>query len=260
MSILNRKPSVECGDCSLSEFCLPKGLTKNELEQVEQAIERTIKFSKKDYLFRCNDTQRAIYAVKSGAVKVSVSTAEGGEQILGFYLPGDLLGFDAMSRGQHICDAQALDDTLVCELKMDNFSELCNNFSSLRQQMMRQMGQEIERDHQLLLSLGQMRTEERLATFLVGISERNKQRGFAALEFNLPMPRIYLASYLGMAVETLSRMFSRLQSDGIIKVKQRLIIITDMEALLGLAHRSYRGQQEDAQCTSAEINFSTDNS
>jgi CRP/FNR family transcriptional regulator len=255
MSILNRKPSVECGHCSLSEFCLPKGLSKSELEQVEQAIERTIKFSKKDYLFRCNDAQRAIYAVKSGAVKVSVSTADGGEQILGFYLPGDLLGFDAMARGQHICDAQALDDTLVCELKMDNFSELCNNFDSLRQQMMRQMGQEIARDHQLLLSLGQMRTEERLATFLVGISERNKQRGFAALEFNLPMPRIYLASYLGMAVETLSRMFSRLQSDGIIKVKQRLIVITDLEALLELAHRSCRDKGEPAEAT-AKINFS----
>ncbi len=213
-----------------------------ELERVEQAIERTIKFSKKEYLFRCNDPQRAIYAVKSGAVKVSISTAEGGEQILGFYLPGDLLGFDAMSRGHHICDAQALDDTLVCELRMENFSELCLNFDSLRHQMMRQMGLEIERDHQLLLSLGQMRTEERLATFLARVSERNRTRGFSALEFNLPMPRIYLASYLGMAVETLSRMFSRLQSDGIIQVRQRLIIITDMEGLLGLSHRSCRNE------------------
>ncbi len=240
MSVLKRKPNVECSNCSLNDFCLPQGLTKTELERVEQAIERTIKFSKKEYLFRCNDPQRAIYAVKSGAVKVSISTAEGGEQILGFYLPGDLLGFDAMSRGQHICDAQALDDTLVCELRMENFSELCLNFDSLRHQMMRQMGMEIERDHQLLLSLGQMRTEERLATFLARVSERNRTRGFSALEFNLPMPRIYLASYLGMAVETLSRMFSRLQSDGIIQVRQRLIMITDMEGLLELAHHSCR--------------------
>lgn len=252
MTILNKKPRVECGNCSLSAFCLPQGLTKSELEQVELAIERTIKFSKKEYLFRCNDPQRAIYAVKSGAVKVSVSTAEGGEQILGFYLPGDLLGFDAMARGEHICDAQALDDTLVCELKMDNLSKLCAEFETLRQQMMRQMGQEIERDHKLLLSLGQMRTEERLATFLVGISERNKLRGFAVCEFNLPMPRIYLASYLGMAVETLSRMFSRLQADGIIKVKQRLIIIEDIDALYGLAHRNC---QKEAGTGAETINF-----
>lgn len=250
MTILNKKPSVECGNCSLSAFCLPQGLTKSELEQVERAIERTIKFSKKEYLFRCNDPQRAIYAVKSGAVKVSVSTAEGGEQILGFYLPGDLLGFDAMARAEHICDAQALDDTLVCELKMENLVELCTRFVTMRKQMMRQMGLEIERDHKLLLSLGQMRTEERLATFLVGISERNKQRGFAVCEFNLPMPRIYLASYLGMAVETLSRMFSRLQSDGIIKVKQRLIIIKDLDALYALAHR---GCQAETKGDDAEV-------
>nr|CAA6814895.1 MAG: transcriptional regulator, Crp/Fnr family [uncultured Thiotrichaceae bacterium] len=239
MNVLNKYPRVECGNCSLSAFCLPQGLTKSELEQMELAIERTIKFSKKEYLFRRGDAQLAIYAVKSGAVKVSVSTAEGEEQILGFYLPGDLLGFDAMAKGEHICDAQALDDTLVCELKMDSLDELCSRFSTLRQQMMRQMGQEIERDHKLLLSLGQMRTEERLATFLIGISERNKLRGFAALEFNLPMPRIYLASYLGMAVETLSRMFSRLQSDGIIKVRQRLVVIEDIDALRNLAHRSW---------------------
>lgn len=238
MTVLNKKPIVECGKCSLSSFCLPQGLTKAELVEVELAIERTIKFSKKEYLFRCHDPQQAIYAVKSGAVKVSVSTAEGGEQILGFYLPGDLLGFDAMARGEHICDAQALDDTLVCELKIENLGKLCTEFSTLRQQMMRQMGMEIERDHKLLLSLGQMRTEERLATFLVDISERNRQRGFSVCEFNLPMPRIYLASYLGMAVETLSRIFSRLQADGVIKVKQRLIVVEDLEALYALAHRS----------------------
>lgn len=245
MTIPNKKPGIECGNCSLSAFCLPQGLTKAELERVELAIERTIKFAKKEYLFRCNDPQHAIYAVKSGAVKVSVSTADGGEQILGFYLPGDLLGFDAMARGEHICDAQALDDTLVCELKMGDLRDLCADFATLRQQMMRQMGLEIERDHKLLLSLGQMRTEERLATFLVGISERNRLRGFAVCEFNLSMPRIYLASYLGMAVETLSRMFSRLQADGIITVKQRLVIIEDIEALYGLAHRNCRKEVGD---------------
>lgn len=254
MTTVNKKLSVECSDCSLSDFCLPQGLTKLELEQVELAIERTIKFAKKEYLFRCNDKQRAIYAVKSGAVKLSVSTAEGGEQILGFYLPGDLLGFDAMAEGEHICDAQALDDTLVCELKIADFSELCDSLSALRRQMMRQMGREIERDHKLLLSLGQLRTEERLATFLVGISERNKSRGFAAGEFNLPMPRIYLASYLGMAVETLSRMFSRLQADGIIRVRQRLIVIEDIGALYNLAHRNCRESVRGS--SSSPINFS----
>ncbi|MEZ5480125.1 MAG: fumarate/nitrate reduction transcriptional regulator Fnr [Thiolinea sp.] len=231
---------VDCGSCSLADLCLPRGLTRMELAQVERAIERTIKVRKKDFLFRRDDPQHAIYAVKSGALKASVSTADGEEQILGFYLPGDLLGFDAMASSRHSCDAQALDDALVCELKMADFSELCGSLSSLRVQMMRKMGGEIERDHQLLLSLGQMRTEERLATFLAGLSERNQSRGFSAREFNLPMPRGDLANYLGMAVETLSRMFSRLQADEVISVQQRLVTIHDFERLKGMAHQHCR--------------------
>ncbi len=235
-----KKSAVACHNCSLSELCLPRGLNRDELELLESAINKTMKIKKRDYLFHRDDQQNAIFAVKSGAIKTSLSTPDGEEQILGFYLPGDLLGFDAFANNRHTCDAQALDDTLVCELSMDNFQDLCGKLPSMRGQMLRQIGAEIEREHMLLLTLGQMRTEERLATFLSSLSERNRERGFSSTEFYLPMARHDLANYLGMAVETLSRMFSRLQEDGIISVQHRLIKILDMSKLKQLAHHTCR--------------------
>lgn len=235
-----KKSAVACHNCSLSELCLPRGLNRDELELLESAINKTMKVKKRDYLYHRDDQQSGIYAVKSGAIKTSLSTPDGEEQILGFYLPGDLLGFDAFAHNRHTCDAQALDDTLVCELNMDNFQDLCGKLPSMRGQMLRQIGTEIEREHMLLLTLGQMRTEERLATFLSSLSERNRERGFSASEFYLPMARHDLANYLGMAVETLSRMFSRLQEDTIISVQHRLIKILDMDKLKQLAHHTCR--------------------
>lgn len=233
-----KKSSVACQNCSLSELCLPRGLSSQELEMLENAINKTVKVKKKGYLFHRDDKQHSIYAVKAGAIKTSLATPDGEEQILGFYLPGDLLGFDAFAHDRHTCDAQALDDTLVCELSMGDFQELCGKLPQMRSQMMRQFGTEIEREQMLLLTLGQMRTEERLATFLSSLSERNRERGFSTHEFNLPMARHDLANYLGMAVETLSRMFSRLQDEGIIAVKHRLIRIKDMDRLKQLAHHT----------------------
>ncbi|PID49853.1 MAG: Crp/Fnr family transcriptional regulator [Proteobacteria bacterium] len=233
-----KKAAVACNNCSLNELCLPRGLTAEELARLEEAIEKTVKITKKNYLYRRDDQHFAIYAVKSGAIKISLSTSDGEEQILGFYLPGDLVGFDALAHGRYSCDAQALEDTLVCELKMDAFQGLCASLPSMLNGMMRQVGIEIEREQYLLLTLGQMRTEERLATFLLGISERNQQRGFSRKEFYLPMPRHDLANYLGMAVETLSRMFSRLQEENMISVRHRLIEILDMDGLRSLAHHT----------------------
>jgi len=235
-----KKPAISCNKCSLSELCLPRGLSRDELTLLEEAIEKTVKIEKKHYLYRRDEPHHAIYAVKSGAIKTSLSTSSGEEQVLGFYLPGDLVGFDAFANEFHGCDARALEDTLVCELKMEAFQELCGTLPSMRAGMMRQVGIELEREQRLLLTLGQMRTEERLATFLLGISERNQQRGFSRTSFNLPMPRHDLANYLGMAVETLSRMFSRLQEDSLIRVQHRLVEVLDLEGLRELAHYNCR--------------------
>lgn len=227
---------VSCNHCSLAELCLPHGLDQREMLELESSLERTLKLKKKAFLFQRDDPQQYIYAVKSGAVKTALPTPDGEEQIIGFYLPGDLLGFDALSKGKHTCNAQVLEDTHVCQLSIDAFHKLCGEMESLRTQMMRNMGSEIERENSLLLTLGQMRTESRLATFLIGMSERNQARGFSANEFHLSMPRHDLANYLGMAVETLSRMFSKLSDDGMIEVKHRLVKIIDNSNLRSLAH------------------------
>lgn len=237
-TIMPHKPAngVSCQHCSLAELCLPHGLNQQEMQELEASLERTLKLKKKAFLFQRDDPQQCIYAVKSGAIKTALPTPDGEEQIIGFYLPGDLLGFDALAKNKHTCNAQALEDTHVCQLSIDTFHRLCNDMSSLRTQMMRNMGSEIERENALLLTLGQMRTESRLATFLLGMSERNQTRGFSGSEFHLSMPRHDLANYLGMAVETLSRMFSKLSDEGMIEVKHRLVKIIDSPKLRNLAH------------------------
>jgi CRP/FNR family transcriptional regulator len=234
---------VSCNNCSLSKFCLPRGLNKEEMEILEQAIDKSRKIKKRAYLYTANTQQAALYAIKSGCVKTYLSSASGEEQILGFHLPGDLVGFDAFHTGQHSCSAQALDDTLVCELSMKNFESLCKTLPSIREEMMHQVGKEIQRDHLAMLTLGQMQTEERLATFLLNLSQRNSARNFSGSEFQLSMPRRDLANYLGMAVETLSRTFSRLQENSIIAVKRRVVVILDHKQLRNLAHSSCRSSE-----------------
>lgn len=237
-----KNSAVSCKNCSLSNFCLPRGLNTEEMELLEQSIDKSKKIKKKEYLYTDNSKQAGLYAIKSGSIKTFLSSSSGEEQILGFHLPGDLVGFDAFHLGKHNCTAQALDDTLVCELSMKSFENLCKTLPSMREEMMRQVGKEIQHDHLAMLTLGQMQTEERLATFLLSISQRNILRNFSGVEFQLAMPRRDLANYLGMAVETLSRIFSRLQDNKIIEVNRRSIKILDQNVLRSLAHSSCRDE------------------
>jgi CRP/FNR family transcriptional regulator len=232
---------VSCKNCSLNKFCLPRGLNVDEMKILEDAINKSKKIKKKEYLYTANNQQAAIYAIKSGSIKTYLSSASGNEQILGFHLSGDIVGFDAFYAGKHTCSAQALDDTLVCELSMQNFEKLCQILPSIREEMMHQVGKEIQHDHLAMLTLGQMQTEERLATFLFNLSQRNRSRNFSESEFQLTMPRQDLANYLGMAVETLSRTLSHLQKKNIISVQRRGVKILDQEQLRRLAHSSCQG-------------------
>lgn len=231
---------VSCNNCSLSKFCLPRGLSSEEMTLLENSISKLKKVKKKEYLYTNSSKQAGLYAIKSGSIKTFISNASGEEQILGFHLPGDLVGFDAFYTNKHSCSAQALDDTFVCELNMENFNSLCETLPAMRHEMMHQVGKEIQHDHIAMLTLGQMQTEERLATFLLSISQRNTARQFSGTDFLLSMPRRDLANYLGMAVETLSRIFSRLQENKIIEVNRRSIKVLDLDMLRNLAHSSCR--------------------
>ena len=232
------KKAISCNSCSLNIICLPSGLTQEELKLLEKTIDKTIKIRKKDAIFRANQKMDGIYAVKSGAIKTSIANTDGQEQVLEFHLPGDILGFDAFNSGTHSCDAIALEDTFICKMPVNIFDELCGILPGLRKELRHQVGKEISHHQQLLLSLGQQQTDERLASFLLHISAHYQSRGFSSKEFVLPMSRQDLSNYLGMAVETLSRIISRMTEDGIIKVERRVVIISDIEKLETLAHSS----------------------
>jgi len=230
--------TVKCESCSLVNVCLPSGLSSNEMSLLESSIDKTTKVNKKDTVFKANDEIDGIYAVKSGALKTSISNRDGQEQILEFHLPGDMLGFDAFNQGTHTCNATALEDTLLCKIPMQTFDSLCEQLPGLRRELRHQVGKEIAHNQSLLLSLGQQQTDERLATFLLKMSDHYKSRGFSSNEFVIPMPRQDLSNYLGMAVETLSRIISRMTDAGLIKIDRRVVTITNLEKLQRLAHSS----------------------
>jgi len=228
---------VSCHSCSLSRLCLPQGLGVEELETLDGIVHHKPQVERNTILFRSGTALKGLYAVRSGSFKTYRSTADGAEQITGFYFPGELLGLDGFGDNIHRCTAQALESSSVCALTMQDFENLCCKISGLRHQLMHLIGTEINQDHETLLTLGQMKGEERLAAFLNNLSLRLEKRGFSANEFNLSMPRHDLANYLGLAVETLSRMFSRMQDEGILTANRRNIHILNWDKLRTLAHQ-----------------------
>jgi CRP/FNR family transcriptional regulator, anaerobic regulatory protein len=222
---------VSCKECTLRELCFPHGMNDAELANMEAVVDQPKPLHKNDFLYRDGDNSRAIYAVRSGCVKTMTESANGDEQIVGFHLPGELLGLDGFADGVHTCNALALETSSVCELPLNQLEDLCHVLPGLQKQMRRIMGKEVNSDHKLLLLLGKMTAEERLASFLLSLSSRMEERHWKDSEFNLSMPRQDIANYLGMAVETVSRLFATFQNEKIIDVDRRHITILDMQRL-----------------------------
>jgi CRP/FNR family transcriptional regulator, anaerobic regulatory protein len=222
---------VSCKECNLRELCFPHGMNEVELSNMEAVVDQPKPLHKNDFLYRDGDSSRALYAVRSGCVKTMTESANGDEQIVGFHLPGELLGLDGFADGVHTCNALALETSSVCELPLDQLENLCHVLPGLQKQMRRIMGKEVNNDHKLLLLLGKMTAEERLASFLLSLSSRMEERHWKGNEFNLSMPRQDIANYLGMAVETVSRLFATFQNEGVIDVDRRHITILDMQRL-----------------------------
>lgn len=222
---------ISCSQCNLRELCLPHGMNVEELMNMEAVVDQPEPFHKNDFVYHTGNQASALYAVRSGCVKTMTENANGEAQIVGFHLAGELFGLDGFFDGTHTCSAQALETSSVCALPLDKLEELCHSISGLQRQMRRIMGKEISADHKLLLLLGKMTAEERLASFLLSFSSRMVERHWKVDEFNLSMPRQDIANYLGMAVETVSRLFAAFQNDKIIKVDRRHITILDMPRL-----------------------------
>lgn len=222
---------AHCESCSLYDLCLPMGLEEGDLDQLDKVIKRRRPVEKNKELFRIGESMKSVYAVRSGSFKTYTTCTDGTEQVIGFHLPGELLGLDAISSEEHICTAKALETASVCEIPFDRLEQLTMEIPGLQHQLLSLMSQEIRQDQSLMLLLAQMPAETRLATFLIGMAQRFKARGYSEHEFNLSMSRSDIANMLGMAVETISRLFSHFQDDGLLKVDRKHITILDMDGL-----------------------------
>ncbi len=228
------KLKTVCSSCSLRELCLPAGLDQRELEQVERVVNRRRPIKRGDYLYRAGSELNSLYAIRTGFMKSCVLHDDGREQVAGFHMMGDLLGLDAISSNKHTCDAIALEDSEVCEIPFVVLERLSRDIPSLQQHFHRLMSREIVRDYGVMLLLGSMLAEERLAAFLLNLSQRFAARGYSSTEFNLRMTREEIGSYLGLKLETISRVLSRFQEEGLIEVQSKRIKIVNMGALRAL--------------------------
>ena len=225
-----------CAHCSLQQLCLPAGIDAEELRRLDQIVKLRRPTQRNERLFRISDPQVSLYIARDGAFKTVSISEEGEEQIVGFHLPGELIGLDALGHSVHRCEAIALTTATVCEVPLGQLTAVAAQLPRLQQQLLRVIGQGMERDQDHLNILVKRQANERIALFLHGLSERFEVIGQSALQFKLPMSREDIANYLGLALETVSRGFTRLQEDGVIAVHGRLIEISDPGQLNRLVH------------------------
>lgn len=231
---LRQAPSAfkaSCHQCSLSNLCLPLALEDNDLDRLEDIVRQGRVFDRGEHIFDQSTPFRSCFAVRSGAVKTSIVTESGEEQVTGFYLPGELIGLDSMSDNHYACTARALERTNVCEFPVDKLEELTVKLPDLQHHLYYLMSQEIRNSHQLALLLSKNTAEERIAALLLSLSSRFQRRRLSGTRFSLPMPRNDIANFLGLAVETVSRVFTRFQQQGLIKARGREVELQDLEAL-----------------------------
>lgn len=226
-----------CSHCALSHLCLPYGLNAEDIGRLEKLVDVGSTVARGGALFSQGDRLRELYVIGDGAMKTSVIDSEGFEQIMGFYYPGDLLGLDGLASQAHHCTAIALEDSRVCRIPYERFDHLVDELPSLRRQLMRLMSQALSDDEQLLLTLGRKSSEGRLATLLVSLARRREMRGLSGTPVRLSMKRADLANFLGMRIETISRVLRRLQEHAVIRVRRADVDILDFETLESWAAR-----------------------
>lgn len=222
---------IACSNCNLRELCLPVNLdgTEMRLLDVLTSVKRT--FRRGEYLYHSGEPFRSLYAIRTGFFKTQVLHEDGREQVTGFQMPGEIIGLDAICTDAHACNAIALEDSEICELPFDRLEELSRELPSLQRHLHKIMSSEIVRDHGIMMLLGSMRAEERLAAFLLNLSQRFSARGYSPNAFHLRMTRQEIGSYLGLKLETVSRTFSLFQEHNLLNVRARDVEIIDMSRL-----------------------------
>ena len=225
------KFEVTCSSCNLREMCLPGGVCMDDLRRVENIVYARRRVKRGESVFKAGDQFSAVYAIRSGFFKTSLIDGEGREQVTGFFMGGELLGMDGVGSGRYNGNAIALEDGEVCVMPFSLIEQMSREVPALQRHLHSVLAREIVRDHGVMMLLGSMRAEERLATFLINLSRRFVRRGFSASDFHLRMTREELGSYLGLKLETVSRLFSQFQKDGLIEVNQKHVCILDIVGL-----------------------------
>ncbi len=216
---------VACSNCNLRELCMPIGLEIADMKKLDEVVATRRQVKQGQRLFGNGDAFTSLYAIRTGFFKTCISNEDGREQVTGFQMAGEIIGLDGIVTDQHSCNAVALEDAEVCVMPFSNVEELSREFPVLQRHVHKVMSREIVRENGMMMMLGNMRAEERLAAFLLNLVQRLHARGFSQSEMILRMTREEIGSYLGLKLETISRTFSKLSDDGIIEVKQRYVKI-----------------------------------
>lgn len=228
-----RKPEpvrVNCANCKVQALCMPPGLSSQELDAVEDMVVSRIKVKRGAMLFANGDRFKSLYVVRTGFIKTQILAEDGRTRVSGFHMAGDALGLDAVAADIHTCDAIAMEDAEVCVLPFDRVERTARAVAALQHHLLKIMGREIVRQGQLML-MGGMAAEERIASFLLNLSERLHARGYSRTELVLRMSREEIGSAVALKPETVSRTFSKFAADNIVVVKQRNVQILDLVAL-----------------------------
>ena len=222
---------VACSNCNLRELCMPVGLDSNDMQKLDSIVATRKHVKQGQMLFSNGDPFTSPYAIRTGFFKTCVSNEDGREQVTGFQMAGEIIGLDGIVTDHHSCNAVALEDAEVCVMPFANVEDLSREFPVLQRHVHKVMSREIVRENGMMMMLGNMRAEERLAAFLMNLVQRLHARGFSQSEMILRMTREEIGSYLGLKLETISRTFSKLSEDGIIEVKQRYVKILRADEL-----------------------------
>lgn len=229
--------SAHCSNCMMGHVCLPVGMPAHEVEQLDNLVKERVRVEKGQPLYRHGEKLDALYGLRLGSIKTLLEEENGDHQITGFFLPGEIIGLDGMIEGVHSSSAIAMEDSEVCVVRLNDIDDISRYVPSLQHQVRRLMSKEIARSHQVLLALGSMRSEQRLASFLLNLSQRLSALGYSPTDFIMRMGREEIGNYLGLTIETVSRLFSRFAREGLIRVSQREIKILDIAALTELVDK-----------------------
>ena len=222
---------VACSNCNWREVCMPVGFDSEDMQKLDEVVATRRRVKQGDLLFANGEAFTSLFAIRTGFFKTCISAADGREQVTGFQMAGEIIGLDGIVSDFHSCNAIALEDAEVCVMPFANIEHLSREFPLLQRHMHKVMSREIVRENGVMMLLGNMRAEERLAAFLLNLVQRLHARGLSQTEIVLRMTREEIGSYLGLKLETVSRAFSKFSDEGILEVKQRYVRIIDTEAL-----------------------------